>query len=203
MKLYNSIGPNPKAVRMFAAEHDLTPELVEVDLVGGENRRAEFLKLNPMGQLPALELDDGTIVTEVVAICEYFDEISDRPSLIGDTPEQRAERRMWVRRIDLNICQPMADGFRFDEGLSLFKDRVLCIPEAAAGLKAKAREGLAWLDGAIAGKTFICGSDLTLADVLLYANLRFFQKNGQPGDESWTNIRAWQDRMSERPSASA
>ena len=203
MKLHDSRGPNPKAVRMFAAEHGLDIELVPVDMLGGENRRTEFLRVNPMGQLPVLEADDGTIIAEVVAICEYLDEVSSGPSLIGATAEERAVGRMWTRRIDLNILQPMADGFRFSDALSFFRERIDCMPEAAEGLKARAHAGLAWLDGAIAGKTFICGDRLTLADIMLYATISFFQRNGQPGEESWSNLRAWQDRMAARPSASA
>lgn len=203
MKFYDAKGPNPAAVRMFAAEQRVTLEQIPVDMIGGENRRPAFLKLNPMGQLPVLECSEGVFISEVVAICEYIDEISKQPSLIGATPEERAICRMWVRRIDLNILQPMADGFRFEEALSFFEGRIHCIPEAATGLKTKAHNALAWLNEAISGKTFVCGQRLTLADIMLYANLKFFQRNGQPGEESWSNIRAWSERMAARPSASA
>ena len=147
MKLYNSIGPNPHVVRMFAQEKGLDLPMEEVDLMGGENRQDDYLKLNPSGQLPCLETDDGTLIAEITAICEYLDEIGDGPSLIGDTPEERAATRMWTRRVDLNICEPLANGFRYSEGLPLFKERMITIPEAAEGLKQIAREKLAWLDG--------------------------------------------------------
>src|SRR5437868_1896733 len=118
MKLYNSGGPNPRMVRMFMAEKGVSPERVEIDLRGGENRREPYMKVNPAGQTPALVLDDGTVITEITAICEYVDEIKkDTPSLIGDTPEERANTRMWARRIDLNILEPATNGFRFAEGL--------------------------------------------------------------------------------------
>src|SRR6185436_19317714 len=100
---------------------------------------------NPAGQLPCLELDDGSYLSEITAICEYLDEKRPQPPLIGTTPEERAATRMWTRRIDLNIVEPMANGFRFAEGLPLFKDRIRCIPQAADDLKAIAREKLAWL----------------------------------------------------------
>ena len=119
MKMYNSIGPNPRMVRMFMAEKGFEVPKVEVDLRGGENRREPYLKVNPSGQSPALELDDGTVLAEITAICEYVDEKKkDTPSLIGDTPEERAKTRMWTRRIDLNIVEPAANGFRFAEGLN-------------------------------------------------------------------------------------
>src|SRR6187551_624089 len=169
MKLYNSIGPNPRVVRMFMAEKGIDLPKVEVDLRGGENRREPYLKVNPSGQSPALELDDGTVLAEVTAICEYLDEIKkDTPSLIGDTPSERAATRMWTRRIDLNIVEPALNGFRFAEGLKLFQNRVRCIPEAADGLKAAARERLAWLDGLLGDKPFIAGSKLSMADLMLF-----------------------------------
>ena len=91
MKFYNSGGPNPRMVRMFMAEKGIDIPKVEVDLRGGENRREPYLKVNPAGQCPALELDDGTVLAEITAICEYVDEKKkDTPSLIGDTPEERA-----------------------------------------------------------------------------------------------------------------
>jgi glutathione S-transferase len=140
MKFYNSIGPNPRMVRMFMAEKGFEVPKVEVDLRGGENRREPYLKVNPSGQCPALELDDGTILAEITAICEYVDEKKkDTPSLIGDTPEERAKTRMWTRRIDLNIVEPALNGFRFAEGLKLFESRIRCMPQAADDLKATAR----------------------------------------------------------------
>ena len=148
MKLYNSGGPNPRMVRMFMAEKGFDVPKVDVDLRGGENRREPYLKINPAGQCPALELDDGTVLAEITAICEYVDEKKkDTPSLIGDTPEERARTRMWTRRIDLNIAEPATNGFRFAEGLKMFENRIRCIPEAADGLKATARDKLKWLDG--------------------------------------------------------
>jgi hypothetical protein len=130
MKLYNSGGPNPRMVRMFMAEKGFEVPKVDVDLRGGENRREPYLKVNPAGQCPALELDDGTVLAEITDICEYVDEKKkDTPSLIGDTPEERASTRMWTRRIDLNICEPAANGLRFAIGLKMFQDRVHCIPQ--------------------------------------------------------------------------
>ena len=94
MKLHNSIGPNPKVVRMFMSELGVDMEMVDVDIMAGENRQADYLKVNPAGQSPALELDDGTVITEITAICEYLDDLKGSTSLIGTTPEERAETRM-------------------------------------------------------------------------------------------------------------
>ncbi len=203
MKLHNSIGPNPRVVRMFLAEKGVVLPLVTVDLVGGENRREPYLSKNPSGQLPCLELDDGSFLAEITAICEYIEEKHPKPALIGSTPEERAATRMWVRRIDLNIVEPMANGFRYAEGLALFKNRIRTIPQAADDLKAIAREKLAWLDAQIAGRDWIVGNRFTLADVLLYGFVDFGATVGQPLDPALKNLNAWRDRVAARPSAAA
>ena len=201
MKLHTGLGPNPRTVRMFLAEKGVTLPLVEVDLMGGENRRPPYTDKNPAGQLPCLELDDGTILAEVLPICEYIEEKHPQPPLIGTTPEERAVTRMWARRIDLNIVEPMANGFRFAEGLMLFKDRIHTIPQAADDLKAIAREKLAWLDGLMGAKQFIVGSRFTLADIFLFAFLDFGRTVGQPLDPSLKWINGWFERVAARPSA--
>ena len=203
MLLYNSVGPNPKVVRMFMAERGIDIPRVEVDLRGGENRREPYVSKNPAGQCPALELDDGTILAEITAICEYLDEKYPGPSLIGSTPEQRAETRMWTRRIDLNIAENMANGFRYSDGIKLFQDRIHCIPAAADDLKQIAQERLSWLDGLMAGRQYVCGDRLTLADILLFVFIDFFNGIRQPINPDNKNIVAWHGRMKARPSAEA
>jgi len=204
MQLHNSIGPNPRVVRMFMKEKGIEMPLVKVDIMGGENRREPYLSKNPSGQCPALELDNGKCIAEVTAICEYLDEIKkDTPSLIGNTPEERAETRMWTRRIDLNICEPLVNGFRFSDGLKLFKERIRTIPEAADGLKATARDRVAWLDKQLEGKQYLAGNRLTLADVLLFCFIDFGTQVGQPFDTGLKNVNAWYERMKARPSAAA
>ena len=203
MKLYNSIGPNPRTVRIFMAEKGIDLPKVELDLRAGENRQPPYLAKNPSGQSPALEMDNGQILAEITAICEYLDEKKPGNSLIGNTPEERAETRMWVRRIDLNILEPMTNGFRYAEGLKMFQNRVHCIPQAAADLKATAQEKLKWLDGLMEGRQWVCGNRLTLADVILFAFVDFFAGLGQPINPDYKNIVAWHARMKARPSASA
>ena len=124
MKLFNSMGPNPKVVRMFMAELGVECEVQEVDLMGGENRQAAFLEINPTGTCPALEMDDGSVLSEITAICEYLAERQGGSALVGETVEDRAMTRMWVRRIDLGILETLTNGFRYSEGLPIFKDRM-------------------------------------------------------------------------------
>jgi glutathione S-transferase len=203
MKLYTSIGPNPHVVRMFAAEKGLSLEQTTVDLMAGENRQDAHLARNPAGQLPALELHDGSFVTEILPICEYLEEVCPTPVLIGATPQARAKTRMWTRRIDLNIAETMANGFRFSQGLPLFKDRLHCIPQAADDLKAIAQEWLTWLDGQIAGRPFVTGDALTVADILLFCFLDFGASVGQPINPDNKNVADLYARMKARPSATA
>jgi glutathione S-transferase len=203
MKLFTGMGPNPRTVRLFLAEKGMEIPLEQVDLLGGENRRQPYTDKNPAGQLPCLELDDGTYLAEITAICEYLEEIQPEPALIGTTPEERAETRMWTRRIDLSILEPMANGFRFAEGLAIFQDRVHVIPQAADDLKAIGREKLEWLNGMIEGREFIVGDRLTLADILLYAFLEFGATVGQALDPKLSTLQAWYARISARPSVEA
>ena len=205
MLYYDSIGPNPKVVRMFMAERGISGVPTEtVDIRAGVNRQPEFLAKNPSGTCPALALDNGLVLSEITAICEYLDEVGPAgKTLVGATPEERAETRMWARRIDLNILEPMANGFRFSEGLKMFQNRMHCIPQAADDLKQIAQERLTWLDGLIAGRTFICGDRLTMADILLFCFVDFFAGIKQPLNPDNKNVLAWYERMKARPSAAA
>jgi glutathione S-transferase len=204
MLFFDSIGPNPRVVRAFMAERGISGIPTEkVDLRSGQNRQEPYLSKNPSGTTPALSLDNGAILAEITAICEYLDEVSPGPSLIGATAEERAETRMWVRRIDLGILEPMANGFRYSDGLKMFETRMRCIPLAADDLKKIAQDKLTWLDGLMAGKQFICGDRLTLADILLFCFVDFFIGIKQPLNPDNKNIAAWYDRMKARPSASA
>lgn len=202
MKLYTSIGPNPRVVKMFLAEKGLEIDSVEVDLRGGENRQEPYLAVNPAGQTPALALDNGANLTEIIAICEYLEEVAPSPPLIGTTPEARANTRMWTRRVDLKVCEPMANGFRFGEGLPMFQARMRCLPEAAPGLKAVAQDGIAWIDANMVGP-WIAGPEFTLADILMFAFLDFGGVVGQPLDPKFAKVGDWFARVKARPSAVA
>ena len=201
MKFYNSIGPNPRAVRMFMAEKGLNIPKVEVDLMKGENRQEPYTKKNMAGQMPCLELDDGTTVSEITAICEYLEDTHPKPALIGSTPKEKAEARMWTRRVDLNIVEPMANGFRYSQGLPLFKNRIPTAPEAADGLKRIAQDRILWLDKMLEGRTFLCGDRFTFGDIHLFAFLEFGAQVGQPLNPDAKNVAAHYERVKSRPSA--
>ena len=187
---------------MFAAEKGLQfDETIPVDLPKGENRQAPYLSKNPAGQLPCLELNGGHFLAETIAICEYLEEHQAEPVLIGTTPEERAETRMWVRRMEWKIIQPMLDAFRFGRGHNFFKDRMRVIPEAADGLKAVAQDGLRWLEQQLEGRLAIVPNRFTLADVTLYPILEFGISVGQPLDPDLRSVTAWFEAVGSRNSA--
>jgi len=188
---------------MFLAELGVELETVEIDLMAGENRQEEHLKRNPSGQMPTLELDDGSYLSEITAICEYLDEKNGGTELIGKTPEERAETRMWTRKIDLQIIEPLTSGFRYSEGLKLFESRMITIPDAAEGLKAIAQEKLAWLNDQMEGKEYICNNRFTLADVMLFCFLNFGTTVGQGINHESKNLASWYEKVEKRPSSKA
>ena len=201
MKLYNSLGPNPRLVRFFLLEKGIELATEEVDILGGENRQAAYVARNPSGELPALELDDGTVLAETVAICEYLEELHPEPVLVGATAAERALTRMWTRRVELGITGPMTDAFRSAEGAAMFKDRRHLIPQAADDWKQIAQEGLARLDAWMAGRDYVAADHLSLADIVLYCMLDFGAGVGQPVDPDNANLAAWLERVASRPSA--
>ncbi|WP_310497864.1 glutathione S-transferase family protein [Sandarakinorhabdus sp.] len=204
MRFYDSVGPNPHVVRMAAAEKGVTLDTIKIDILAGENRQSDYSAKVPSGGTPALALDNGLVLSEVTALSEYLDEIGSGPSIIGATPEERCETRMWVRRIDLGYVEPMANGFRAAEGRPMFAPRMtLMDAEGAAQLKAMAREKLLWLDGLLAGRQWVCGDRFTLADILLYCFVKFGATVGQPAPAEAAWVAQWCTRVSQRPSAKA
>lgn len=188
---------------MFMQEKGIDVPKVEVDLMAGANRQPEHVQRNPTGQMPCLELDDGSFLSEVTAICEYLEDKHPTPALIGSNAEEKGEARMWTRRIDLNICENMARGFRYSEGLPIFEKRVTVLPEAGPGMKRIALEQLAWLDGLMGTNQWICGDRFTLADIMLFCFLKFRQSLKQSIPADCTKISAWYERTQARASAAA
>ena len=201
MQLYDALGPNPRAMRMFLAEKGITIPTSNIDMLAAENRKPPFTDRNPGGQVPALELDNGKCIGETVAIFEFLEEKHPTPPLIGATPEERAEARQWQRRIELQITEHLYNGFRYSEGLEMFKDRMRVLPEASAGLKAIVQDKLKWLDQQLEGKNYIAGDRFTVADIILYCALDFGASVKQPIDPSLKNVNAWFNRVGSRPSA--
>lgn len=203
MKLYNSLGPNPRLVRMFMLEKGIEVPFEEIDIMAGENRQEPYLSKNSYGELPSLELDDGTVIAETVTICEYLEEQNPQPALIGSTAAERANTRMWLRRVELHVIVPLTDAFRSGAGQAMFKERRHLVPHAVDDWAEIAQEGMAQLDAQIAGREFIAGDALTLADIFGYCLMDFGGGVGQPIGAGNANLLAWFERMGSRPSAEA
>lgn len=201
MLLLDALSPAPRTVRMFLAEKGLRVPLRQVDVFTGENRQAAYLKHNPTGQTPTLVLDDGSAITESIAIMEYLEELHPQPALIGANPIERAITRQWQRRAELNITEFIHNAYHYGEGLARFAERIPVAPEAADGLKLIAQDRLAWLDGMLDGCSYLAGERFSFADIWLYVWLDFADSVGQPFDRTLRNIPIWFERVATRPSA--
>lgn len=203
MKLYQSLGPNPRVVLMYLAETGVAVDRQFVDIMAAENRQPDFCAKSPLGHTPLLELDDGGCIAESIAICEYLDETQTAHALLGASAEERARTRMLVRIVDQLVVVPMTAGFRGAEGLPMFQSRLLCLPDAAADLKRLAADGLAQVDRILGAGPWLAGERFSLADILLYSFVEFGAMVGQPPDPALTNLSAWRERVAARPSAAA
>ncbi len=203
MKLYDyKAGPNPRRVRIFLAEKGVDVPLVEVDILKREQKDPEFLAKNPIGSIPVLELDDGTCISESVAICRYIEELHPEPPLFGRSPLEKATIEMWLRRVELNFMVPV--GMVWIHGHPLTARLIKQIPEAADQSRARVRIGYKLLNTQLATNTFIAGDDYTVADAILLASLDFANRLvGVPYDEGLTHLKRWHETVSARPSAQA
>lgn len=208
---FEVFAPSPWIVWIFAREKGIELERKVIDLLSRENRREPFTtEVSPFGELPAIQLSDGTAITEITAICEYLEEIHPEPPLIGTTPVERAQTRMWVHRIEQKIAEPMGEGFSTEEGRDFFeKDATLSgvftkavLPlEAASVLKQKARDKMIWFSRLLEQREWVCGDRFTLADIYLYCFLQFGENHGQPIPEEAPALRNFFSKMKERPTA--
>lgn len=201
MLLYDAKSPAPRCLRMFLLEKGLALPAVNVDVFAGENREPAFLAINPAGQTPALRCDDGTMLSEAVAIAEYLEELHPTPALIGETLEARAQTRQWWRRVELNVTEFIHNAYHYAEGLPRFESRIPVAPQAASDLKRVAQDRLAWLDTMFGTGPYLCGERFTAADIWLYVWLDFAQSVNQPFDHTLAHLGPWFARVAARPSA--
>ena len=202
MKVYDFVGaPNPKKLRIYLAEKGLRIEHVSVNIVSGENRQPEFLKKNPLGGLPVLELDDGSYLTESLAIMEYLEELNPEPSLVGKTPRERARARELERICELGVMGQIA-GY-FQNTSPFMAGRMKQTPEGAENAGNRLAANLKVVDAAIGNSPFVAGKSPTIADCTLYAALEFAQFAEAPIDPGCKNVARWFESFQKRPSASA
>jgi len=202
MKVYDFVGaPNPKKLRVYLAEKGLQIPCVQVNIVTQENRTPEFLKKNPLGGLPVLELDDGSHLTESLAIVEYLEELNPEPPMIGKTPRERARVRELERIADLGVLGGV--GAYFQHTHPFMAGRFKQSADAAENAKARIASSLKVLDAAIGSSKFVAGNRPTIADCTLLAALEFAEFAQAPVEAGVKNVHRWYEEFKQRPSASA
>ncbi|HEY0646362.1 glutathione S-transferase family protein [Phenylobacterium sp.] len=203
MKLYGAPmpAPNPRRVRIFLAEKGIELPETPVDIMKREHKSEEHRARNSLGQVPTLELDDGTCISETVAICRYFDEVQPDPPLFGKTPAEKALVDMWVRRMEFTVMGPVGQYWRHAHPftarlLNQFKDFGESNREHYQGAQK-------WLDRELDGKPFVAGEAYSMADICLLSTVDFATWIGLPLEPEFANLKVWHDRVSDRPSAGA
>ena len=195
-------GPNPRRVRIFLAEKGIAVPMETVDILKRRNRQPDFLEKNPTGGIPILELDDGTCISESVAICRYFEELHPEPPLFGTGAKQRAIIEMWLRRVELNLMVPI--GMVWVHGHPLTAKLIQQIPEAAAQNRVRTAMGYRLLNDQLAENEFIAGDAYSVVDAVALATYDFGAGLvGVPPEDGLTHLARWHAAVSARPSATA
>ena len=203
MKLYDGgRAPNPRRVRIFLAEKGISVPLVPVDMAALEHKGGAVAERNPLRRLPVLELDDGTILTETVAICRYFEELHPAPSLFGTGALGKALVEMWQRRLELNLFMPVAQAFRHIHP-AMKEWEVPQVPAWGEINKPKALEFLEILDRELASREFAAGDAFSIADITGLCAVDFMKPARIAVPETFGNVRRWHQALKTRPSAEA
>lgn len=196
-----SAGMHPRRVRIFMAEKGLSIERREVDAAGGANSMPDFLRLNPLGKLPVLELNDGSAIAESLAICRYLEAIHPQPSLMGKTPQASAHIEMWTLRMDHELSQPIA--LVFVHSSDFYRERVEQVPDVASWARGRTLQTMTWLDGELAGRRHIAGDDYSLADIVAQCAFVLGKAVGLRIPAAQANLTRWFAEVSARPTARA
>ncbi|WP_421925061.1 glutathione S-transferase [Neoaquamicrobium sediminum] len=203
MKLYDGgRAPNPRRVRIFLAEKGIEVPLVRIDMGAMGHRSPEVASRNPLRRLPVLELDDGTIITESVAICRYFEETHPEPPLFGTGAVGKAKVEMWQRRMELNFLSAVASAFRHLHP-AMKEWEVPQIAEWGEANKPKALDFLAFLDSELADREFIAGDTFSIADITGMIGIDFMKPARIAVPDECANVRRWYAAVASRPSAAA
>lgn len=194
-------APNPRRVRIFLAEKGVDLPETTVNMMKREHKSPEFRAKNSMGQLPALELDDGTCISETVAICRYFEETHPQPPMFGRTAVEKALVDQWIRRVEFAVMMPVGNFWRHAHPytaalLNQFKDFGESNKETYRGAQK-------YIDRELEGREFLVGDSYTMADICLLSTVDFAEWIGLPVEDEFGNLKAWRERAKARPSADA
>ncbi|WP_420561338.1 glutathione S-transferase family protein [Tepidicaulis sp.] len=202
MKIYETkAAPNPRRVRVFLAEKGIEVPYVEVNMMKGEHKTPDYRKLNPLGQVPTLELDDGTIVTETLSICRYFEETNPEPPLFGRTALEKAHVDMWQRRVEFGLMLPVAFFFRHTNPMMAQLEEQN--PEWGNQNKDRAIKYMKFMDRELEGHDYLVGDYFSVADIVGLTTVDFAKFAGLDIPAEFKNLTAWHQRLAARPSAKA
>lgn len=203
MKLYTySRAPNPRRVNVFMAEKGLDLPRIELDIMALEHKTPEFAAINPIQRLPVLELDDGTRISESVAICRYLEELYPEPPLFGTNALERALVEMWQRRLDLNFLSAVAHAFRHVHP-AMARLEEPQVPEWGEANRPKALAFLRIMDDELARRPYVAGEGFTIADISMLVAVDFMKVARLSIPEDCANVRRWHADVSARPSAAS
>ena len=194
-------APNPRRVRIFLAEKGIDLPETRIDMMKREHKSAEFRAKNPMGQIPTLELDDGTCISETVSICRYLEEIHPTPPLFGTTAVDRATIDMWIRRVEFSVMMPVGQFWRHAHPrtaalLTQYK-------EFGESNKTTYSGSQKFMDRELSTRPFVAGETYSMADICLLTTIDFATWIGLPLEAEFTQLTDWHNRVTARASAEA
>lgn len=195
-------APNPRRVRVFLAEKGIEMDYEQVDITEFEHKKEEFIALNPLQRVPVLILDEGTAISETMAICRYFEELQPEPVLMGEGALGKATVEMWQRRMELNLLFPVAQTFRHLHPAmkEMEKPQIESWGEAN---RPRALNMLSFLDSELSGRPFIAGDNFTVADITAMVAVNFMKPAKIDRPDNLSHLDRWYDEVASRPSAAA
>jgi glutathione S-transferase len=203
MKLYGERlpAPNPRRVRIFLAEKGISLPYEDVPLRKGAHKTPQFRQKNSLGQVPVLELDDGSTLSESVSICRYLEELHPAPALFGQSAIERAQVDMWIRRVELVLMSPI--GMFWVNAHPLTASLVTQFKDFGEASRERALKAMRWFDRELVGRSFVAGESYTMADIVALTSIDFAKFIGIAAPEGCVQLQAWHARVSSRPSAAA
>jgi glutathione S-transferase len=203
MKLYDGgRAPNPRRVKVFLAEKGITVPTEQVDLGKLAHKAAAYTAINPLQRVPALELDDGTVLCESIAICRYFEHLQPEPALFGTGAKEMAVVEMWERRIEFHLLGPISHVFR-NSHPAMKEMEVPQVPAWAEANKPRVMDFLALLDRELGARRYIAGEHYSVADITGMIAVDFMKPAKLAMPEGLNNLKRWYEGVSSRPSAKA
>ena len=199
MRLYNGMSPNGARVEIFLAEKKIEIPKVEIDVMKGDTQTPDYLKINSLGQVPVLELDDGTVITESVAICRYLETLHAEPALFGKGAKEQAQVEMWNRRIERHIFDTVGNIGMHE--MPFFAKHIEQMPEYANSLRRRFIQKLSWLNNELSDcRPFVVGQSFSVADITGMAAFIICNFINQDVPSDFTHVKQWERNLRERTS---